>query len=65
MAFGIAFYVTPNWTLPRVFGSLLEYLWRRKHPATHAKYTRSPFFSMLSEDLDSFFALLCVCTDPD
>lgn len=38
MAFGIAFYVTPNWTLPRVFGSLLEYLWRRKYPASHSKY---------------------------
>ena len=28
-------YLTPEWTLPRVAGSVLELLWRRWRPASH------------------------------
>lgn len=63
MAFGIAMYVTPNWTLPRVFGSLLEYYWRKKYPRTHSKYkfllfiflNSIPAFYLFSINLQSNF----------
>ena len=28
-------YLTPDWTLPRVAGSVLELCWRRWRPASH------------------------------
>jgi len=38
MAFGISMYVTPNWTIPRFAGALLQWLWKSKWPESHDKY---------------------------
>jgi len=38
IAFAIAMYVTPNWTIPRVIGAVIHMIWRRKNPATHSEY---------------------------
>ena len=35
IAFGIGMYLTPDWTIPRVAGAVLEVLWRRWRPASH------------------------------
>ncbi|PRP76763.1 hypothetical protein PROFUN_14888 [Planoprotostelium fungivorum] len=38
IAFAIGMYVTPNWTIPRVVGALIEYFWRRRSSSSHGKY---------------------------
>jgi len=38
IAFAIAIYVTPNWTVPRVVGSLVHFLWQRWWPESHSEY---------------------------
>jgi len=35
IAFGIGMYITPDWTIPRVLGAVVEYLWRSRNPASH------------------------------
>jgi len=35
IAFGIGMYVTADWSIPRLAGALLEYLWRRYDPRSH------------------------------
>lgn len=31
IAFAIAMYVAPNWTIPRIIGSFIEYIWKKKN----------------------------------
>ena len=38
IAFGIGMYVKPDWTLPRVAGSVLEWAWRRRSPRSHERH---------------------------
>jgi len=38
VAFAVGMYVTPNWTIARVIGSLIEYIWKKKRPQSHEKY---------------------------
>ncbi|KAL6065382.1 Succinate dehydrogenase iron-sulfur subunit [Balamuthia mandrillaris] len=38
IAFAVAMYVTPNWTMPRVVGAILHYCWARYRPRSHEKY---------------------------
>eukprot|EP01127_Copromyxa_protea_P015255 TRINITY_DN435_c0_g1_i1.p1 TRINITY_DN435_c0_g1~~TRINITY_DN435_c0_g1_i1.p1 ORF type:complete len:657 (+),score=104.12 TRINITY_DN435_c0_g1_i1:100-2070(+) len=38
MAFGIALYVTPNWTIPRFIGAMIQWFWKAKYPVSHDKY---------------------------
>eukprot|EP00026_Physarum_polycephalum_P003986 Phypoly_transcript_04003.p1 GENE.Phypoly_transcript_04003~~Phypoly_transcript_04003.p1 ORF type:complete len:681 (+),score=94.37 Phypoly_transcript_04003:110-2152(+) len=38
VAFAVAMYVTPNWTIARVIGSFVDYLWKKKSPLSHEKY---------------------------
>uniref|UniRef100_A0A6B2L039 Uncharacterized protein n=1 Tax=Arcella intermedia TaxID=1963864 RepID=A0A6B2L039_9EUKA len=35
IAFAIAIYVTPNWTIPRVVGAVVHFLWSRYSPVSH------------------------------
>jgi len=37
IAFAIAIYVTPNWTIPRVVGGLIHYVWAKYWPDSHAE----------------------------
>jgi OPT family oligopeptide transporter len=38
MSMAIGMYVTPNWTIPRVAGGLLHLVWKRRAPASAARY---------------------------
>lgn len=38
IAFGVGMYLTPDWTLPRVAGALVEWAWARRAPSSHRKY---------------------------
>jgi len=38
VAFAIAMYVTPNFTIPRVIGALVNYIWAKKFPQNHSQY---------------------------
>src|SRR4051812_26137449 len=38
IAFAIAMYVTPNWTIPRVIGSLAHFFWLKRNPTSHSEY---------------------------
>lgn len=38
VAFAVGMYVTPNWTIARVIGSLVDYLWKKYRPQSHEKY---------------------------
>lgn len=38
VAFAVGMYVTPNWTIARVIGSLVEFLWKKYRPQSHEKY---------------------------
>jgi len=37
IAFAIGLYVTPNWTLPRVVGALVSYVWHKYWPEQHSE----------------------------
>jgi len=37
IAFAIAIYVTPNWTIPRVVGALVTYVWQKYWPDAHSE----------------------------
>ena len=36
IGFGVGMYVSPQWTLPRVIGSIVEQMWLFAHPRSHA-----------------------------
>ena len=38
MAFGVGMYLTPDWTVPRVIGAVVEWCWRRSSPDSHQKH---------------------------
>ncbi|KAL1529738.1 hypothetical protein AB1Y20_000674 [Prymnesium parvum] len=38
VGFGVGMYVTPDWTIPRVVGAIVELTWRRRDPNSHDKY---------------------------
>lgn len=38
IGFAIGFYLTPNWTLPRVAGGLVNWLWLRRWPVARHNY---------------------------
>eukprot|EP00026_Physarum_polycephalum_P004523 Phypoly_transcript_04544.p1 GENE.Phypoly_transcript_04544~~Phypoly_transcript_04544.p1 ORF type:complete len:680 (+),score=116.58 Phypoly_transcript_04544:85-2124(+) len=38
IAFAVAMYNTPNWTIPRAVGSLIVFLWTRYSPESQKKY---------------------------
>jgi len=38
IAFAIAIYVTPNWTIPRVVGALVHFVWKTYWPKSHDEY---------------------------
>jgi len=38
MAVGIAMYVTPNWTLPRFVGAMMQWIWKTKWRRSHDKF---------------------------
>jgi len=38
VAFAVAMYVTPNWTIARVVGSAVDYFWKKYRPQSHEKY---------------------------
>jgi len=59
VAFAVAMYVTPNWTIARVVGSLVEYVWKKKRPLSHEKYmilVASGF--VLGEGITSIFTAI-------
>jgi len=66
VAFAVAMYVTPNWTIARVIGTVTEYLWRKYWPSSHEKYmiiVASGF--VLGEGVTSIFtAILKTCNVP-
>jgi len=35
IAFGIGMYITPDWTIPRVIGAVVESQWRARYPGSH------------------------------
>jgi uncharacterized oligopeptide transporter (OPT) family protein len=37
ISFAVAMYVTPNWSLPRVVGATLQYVWLRKYPGSYQR----------------------------
>jgi len=37
IAFAIGIYVTPNWTIPRVVGAMISYVWQKYWPERHAE----------------------------
>eukprot|EP00879_Flechtneria_rotunda_P016698 GHRR01017474.1.p3 GENE.GHRR01017474.1~~GHRR01017474.1.p3 ORF type:complete len:261 (+),score=98.10 GHRR01017474.1:3219-4001(+) len=38
VGFAVGMYLTPNWTVPRLIGSIAEQLWLLLNPASHAAY---------------------------
>lgn len=38
ISFGVGMYITPDWTIPRVAGALVELVWRRRDPAGHGRH---------------------------
>jgi OPT family oligopeptide transporter len=38
VAFAVAMYVTPNWTIARVIGSAVDFAWKKYSPQSHEKY---------------------------
>eukprot|EP01116_Phalansterium_solitarium_P003425 TRINITY_DN1424_c0_g1_i1.p1 TRINITY_DN1424_c0_g1~~TRINITY_DN1424_c0_g1_i1.p1 ORF type:complete len:663 (-),score=185.50 TRINITY_DN1424_c0_g1_i1:463-2451(-) len=38
IAFAVAMYVTPNYTIPRVVGGCIQWFWKRRRPESHNKY---------------------------
>jgi len=38
IAFAVGMYVTPNWTIARAVGGLLQYFWYKYRPVSNDKY---------------------------
>jgi len=38
IAFAVAMYITPNFTIPRVVGALVHLIWSRRNPTSHSEY---------------------------
>ena len=38
IAFGVGMYLTPDWTIPRVVGAIVELVWRRRSPLSHQNH---------------------------
>jgi len=38
IAFAIAIYVTPNWTIPRVVGSMVDLVWKKYRPQSYTNF---------------------------
>lgn len=39
LALAIAFYITPNWSIPRIVGSIVQLIWQKRGPASFTKYS--------------------------
>lgn len=37
-AIAIAFYITPNFSIPRILGAFIQFIWVKKFPQSHMKY---------------------------
>ena len=38
MALAIGMFITPNWTIPRVIGGIVDWYWRQRNRESHAQY---------------------------